>query len=143
MNLLQNTKSATIYSGVDGATSTTEKLKALYDKSGSTKTFSDWLNDLKSSQNKKGTPVIDWLQSDSAKQALATAQNLVNKYNDAKHGSDTTPTVEDTKGAGASNGFGETTILGMTPITFGVVASLVLVGGFLGFRYIVNNKIIK
>lgn len=144
MTLLSNTKTGLRdnFSGVDGtSTATVDKLNALYLKSGSTKTFVEWMNDLKKSQNKKETPILDWLKSDSAKQALGTAQGLVDKYKQSKNGGgvSTPATVEGKTNEGEPDS-GETTIFGFHPITFGIGAILILVGGYLGTRYIMNKN---
>ncbi len=134
------------FSGIDGSQQATlDKLKDLYSKSGSNKTFADWVNDLKKSQNiKSDAPILDWLKSDSAKNILEKAQGLVDKYNENKHG-DTTTTSQSTPtntknntSSSDSNNSGEVTLFGFHPITFAFTATAVLIGGYFLGRHLIN-----
>ncbi len=123
------------YSGVNGSqTGTVDKLKALYDRSGSQKTFVEWLNDLKKSQNKSNTPVLDWLQSDSAKDALLRAQKLIDTVQ-GKGGDGSEPNKAEDSPASPT----KVTIAGFHPVTFAIGSILILVGTYFGGRYVINK----
>lgn len=130
------------FSAVDGSQQATlDKLKDLYSKSGSTKSFAEWINDLKKSQNvNTSTPILDWLTSDNAKNALAKAQGLVDTYNKHKHGDDNSSTINETKDTSNNSNTGEVTIFGLHPITFSFTAVGLLVGTYFLGRYLINTK---
>ena len=87
------------------------------------------------------TPFKDWVNSDSSKQFLTSLANfgsvLLNN-NANKYGGATTPPPVNTGGDDVDE-TKSTTIMGMHPITFTVVALTVSIGGFFGVRYFIKK----
>lgn len=136
-------------SSADGALTPSE-IQAIYKSSGSKLDLQAWLKTdsakgaiAYATHKKSGSTKSfgEWLQSDSGKQVLTTAtllavmalggNNASNNQTQPPY-SPPSPLPEDSKT--------ETTILGMSPVTFGLVSIVLLTGAIFGVKAILKNK---
>lgn len=132
---------------LDGMTENTSLLNVDGDNSTTTKTDAKLTDLAKKEYEKSGSkkPFRDWLNSERGRNAINTAAQIANlfvsgqAYQQQQQQQDTKTTTsqqEDTKNKPA-----ETTILGMSPITFGIVAlGLVAVGSVVVIKLIKSKK---
>ncbi len=100
------------------------EMDALYKKSGSKKSFKDWYAN-------RGQGVLDSLSS-----AILSADTLLGKQKDGK-ALETKLTTESTSGKSSTDAV---TVMGMHPLTFGIVALITLSAiGFFGYKAL-NKK---
>ena len=107
----------------------TDEMFAEYEKSGSKKKFKDWLESDSSKalyeKSDKKKPFKDWLNQDSTKNLLAGIANIGSAFIQGKNiTNQTTDNSVSTSSDGGAKKNEEKKILGMTPVTFGVVVSI-------------------